>query len=105
LESLNLSFNYFSIEESLLATLNPKCINELIIYGNPVLGPTGDDPYKIYVNNLVDASLRPSKHGRQNAVEIITDIPGDNIPRHGKPLARHAKYRNFSISKVRELVI
>lgn len=49
-----MAFNYFNSEDELepLTTL-PRLVT-LMLYGNPVLGPSGEDPMYIYIENLVE---------------------------------------------------
>jgi hypothetical protein len=80
LEILDLAFNYFNSEDELepLTTLprlvccgnltsrssfilHAVCVHDqvtLMLYGNPVLGPTGEDPMYIYIENLVEVGYK-----------------------------------------------
>lgn len=80
--------------------LAPRKIKEVILYGNPVLGPTGEDPLQIRIENLVEAALLPSNFGREHAVDVITDIPRENIPKKGHLVGRQARYRDFTMKEV-----
>jgi Leucine-rich repeat (LRR) protein len=54
LETLDLAFNFFVSEESIEAIVLLNRLTTLILYGNPLLGPTGEDPMFIYIESLVD---------------------------------------------------
>ena len=54
LETLDVSFNYFASEDSLAPIITLPRLVTLMLYGNPVLGPTGEDPMFIYIEKLVE---------------------------------------------------
>lgn len=47
LEALDLSFNYISREEDVWALPRLERLETLILYGNPLLGPTGEDQLQV----------------------------------------------------------
>ena len=53
LEYLNLSFNYIAREEDIWAIPTLLRLETLILYGNPLLGPTGEDQLQIYIEDFV----------------------------------------------------
>ena len=83
-----------------MPVLKAKRLKEVIIYGNPVLGPSGEDPIQARVEMLVDTALSPSCFGREQAVDIITDIPRDKIVKKGHIIGRQARYRDFNMKEV-----
>lgn len=70
IQVLNLSFNYFSFEKDIQYILQQKHIQQIIIYGNPILGPTGEDVLQIYIEDLLEIAWQPSKLGRQHPVHV-----------------------------------
>lgn len=57
METLDLAFNYFGTEESVEVAIMLPRITTLVLYGNPVLGPTGEDAMFIYIEDLVDRAI------------------------------------------------
>lgn len=57
LETLDVAFNYFGTESSVQSTLGILRLRTLFLYGNPVLGPTGEDPHYIYIEDLATAAI------------------------------------------------
>jgi hypothetical protein len=51
---LDLSFNFFGAESTLEPVVALPRLLKLLIFGNPVLGPTGEDPMLIYIEALVE---------------------------------------------------
>lgn len=57
LETLDVAFNYFGSDTSVDGILDLVRLRTLFLYGNPVLGPTGEDPHFIYVEDLALAAI------------------------------------------------
>lgn len=70
LESLDLSFNYFSEEQALMPLLELMRLDKLMIYGNPLLGPTGEDPLRSYIDAFVEASYEARSGFTDRALEV-----------------------------------
>lgn len=51
---MDLAFNYFNSEDDLIPLTTLPRLVTLMLYGNPVLGPSGEDPMYIYIENLVE---------------------------------------------------
>jgi hypothetical protein len=102
LETLDISFNYFSDLKSIEAVVLLNRLTVFILYGNPVLGPTGEDPMFMYIEDLVDAASasRKEQHTSLPDVEFITEIPRRRILKKGCPLGRFSLYRDFSVVQV-----
>jgi hypothetical protein len=69
LETLDLAFNYFGTEDSLQILLDLTRLRTLILYGNPVLGPSGEDPHYIYIEALANAALDARESSKP--IEVI----------------------------------
>jgi hypothetical protein len=52
LNFIDLSFNYFGAEDSLRPLIPHHRLATIVLYGNPVCGPTGEDPLHIYIEDL-----------------------------------------------------
>eukprot|EP01041_Mallomonas_annulata_P012652 gene12652-26646_t len=76
LELMDLSFNYFATEASVTPMLQVLRLDKLILYGNPLLGPTGEDPLGMYIEDLLQAAYdaRDGYHPSR-ALEIVTEMP------------------------------
>ena len=55
LETLDLAYNYFIAESDVLSVLSLSRLRVLLLYGNPLLGPTGEDPHFLYIG---EATMR-----------------------------------------------
>lgn len=51
---MDISFNFFGNEQDILGIVFLNRLETLLLYGNPVLGPTGEDPMFIYIEDVVD---------------------------------------------------
>jgi hypothetical protein len=73
----------------------------VIIYGNPVLGPTGEDPTGIYVEELLDMAYAARDGYTLKPFDLITEIPKKRVFRRGGLVSsRHALYKEFSVVHV-----
>ena len=104
LTQLDISFNYFGSEEDVHALVDLPRLQQVMLYGNPLLGPTGEDPLYTYIEDL-EAAATDGRHERRLCkIDIITEIPRKrNFAKlKGRSAGRHATYREFSIVKVDE---
>lgn len=53
LETLDIAYNYFGIEKNVEAVLKLSRLRSLLLYGNPLLGPSGEDPHFIYIGTYM----------------------------------------------------
>ena len=103
LEGLDLSYNYISDESRISSLVHLPRIQKIILYGNPLLGPTGEDPLHIYVEELVNMSLSIEERADKVPLEIVTEIPKKRRPlKKGEQLGRQTLYRNFEITYVND---
>lgn len=58
LESLNLGFNYIGREKDVESLVLLDRLQRIILYGNPLAGPTGEDPLGLCVENIIDKADR-----------------------------------------------
>lgn len=101
LDTLDLSYNYFGTEASLEPTIELPRLGTLLIYGNPVLGPTGEDPNGIYVESLIDAALCARQDYTLRPLEIILEAPRKRDLKKGRPVGkRQVIYKDFDIIEV-----
>lgn len=70
LSTLDLSCNYFSNEESLFPLTNLYRLEEIMLYGNPLLGPTGEDPLHIYIEDLERECIK-AREGREDQPILV----------------------------------
>lgn len=54
LDTLDISFNFFGNESDIVGVVFLNRLETFLLYGNPVLGPTGEDPMFIYIEDVVD---------------------------------------------------
>ena len=109
LETLDVAFNYFATEDNVEAALRLPRLRSLVLYGNPVLGPTGEDPHFIYIEDLAEQAWaaaygpNPSEDPtedfrRRTPIEIVTEIPKKRTMKKGQDLGRRqVSYRDFQM--------
>lgn len=51
---MDISFNFFGSEGDIEPIVYLTRLETLLLYGNPVLGPTGEDPMFVYIEDVVD---------------------------------------------------
>lgn len=100
LEILDVSFNYISQEEQLEPFIQLGRLLTLYLYGNPILGPTGEDPMYIYIEKLVEKAYTNRNGSNISDIEFLTEIPRKRTLKKGQPLGRHCLYREFDIRGV-----
>lgn len=104
LEILDLSFNYIGAEDQLEPLIYLPRLLTLFIYGNPVLGPTGEDPMFIYIEKLVEKAYECRNDSNIADIEFLTEIPRKRVLKKGQALGRQCLYREFDIVGVEESV-
>jgi hypothetical protein len=101
LDTLDLAYNYFGTQAALEPLLDLTRILTVIIYGNPVLGPSGEDPTGIYVEELIDMAYAARDGYTMKPLDLITEIPKKRVLRKGGFVSgRHAIYKEFSVIHV-----
>lgn len=58
LEGLDLGFNYISSEDDVVVLVFLERLQRIILYGNPLTGPTGEDSSGLCVEGIVDKAYR-----------------------------------------------
>ena len=97
---LDLSFNYFGSEDDLQPVIDLPRLAKVMLYGNPVLGPKGEDPQYIYIEDLVDTSNEFREGHGLELVDFVTEVPRKRTLKKGQPAGRHGTYRDFSVVSV-----
>lgn len=100
LSVLDISFNYFSSERDVEALVDLPRLATVMLYGNPVLGPQGEDPQYIYIESLVDAASEARLAVGKQEIDWVTEVPRSRVLKKGVPAGRKATYRDFSIVQV-----
>jgi hypothetical protein len=72
LQALNLSYNYIADEEELLPAVLIERLTRLLVYGNPLCGPTGEDESGECVDRVVDASIEARDGWGDHELTIVT---------------------------------
>ncbi len=80
LESLDVSFNYFSSESSVEPVISLPRLLTVTLYGNPVLGPTGEDPLYVYIEGLVERAgdIRDATRSSLKDIEVWIPLVFEN---------------------------
>eukprot|EP00607_Mallomonas_marina_P007610 CAMPEP_0182419950 /NCGR_PEP_ID=MMETSP1167-20130531/4318_1 /TAXON_ID=2988 /ORGANISM="Mallomonas Sp, Strain CCMP3275" /LENGTH=368 /DNA_ID=CAMNT_0024595193 /DNA_START=162 /DNA_END=1268 /DNA_ORIENTATION=- len=97
-----MSFNYLSSEEAVAPTLNLLRLEQLLIYGNPILGPSGEDSLGIYIEDLLEAAENARIGASRPPLEIITEIPCKKKRGKYERLGRQQAYKKFSVKKIKD---
>jgi len=104
LDSLDLSFNYIGNESDLQSLITIPRLNSVIIYGNPILGTSGEDILKLYIEDLMAASMEHRISANMKDIEWLTEIPiGRNSTGGVKKcseLGRMARYKGVNVVAV-----
>lgn len=81
LSTLDISCNYFSKEESLLPLSTLYRLNEVMLYGNPLLGPRGEDPLHIYIEGL-EQEFMQAREGREDQPVLVSSLQCHHSKNH-----------------------
>jgi len=102
LAQLDVSFNYFGAEEDVQPIVDLPRMLQVMLYGNPLLGPKGEDPLYTYIEDLEIAATEGRLERRMHKIDIIAEIPRKrNFKKlKGRSAGRQASYRNFGIVAV-----
>lgn len=101
LEVLDVTYNFVATQSALEPCLECPRLMKLLIYGNPILGATGEDPTGVYVEELIDGALQARDGYSLRPLDIVTEAPVKRSLRKGGFIAgRHSMYKEFSIEEV-----
>ncbi|CAM9719750.1 unnamed protein product [Sphacelaria rigidula] len=75
LEVLDLGFNYVGHETHVEGLIFLEQLQRIILYGNPLAGPTGEDPLGLCVEALITKADRVREGWVSNPIEVITEMP------------------------------
>ncbi|CAN0511302.1 unnamed protein product, partial [Ectocarpus sp. 8 AP-2014] len=75
LEALDLGFNFIGSESDVVVVVLFERLQRLILYGNPLAGPTGEDSLGLCVEKLVAESDRIRGDYASYPIEVITELP------------------------------
>lgn len=100
IDTMDVSFNYFAKEVDLQPLVELPRLLKLMLYGNPLLGISGEDYLQTHIEDLMELSA--DIHANKNLVDIefITEVPRVRGFRKGLPAGRNATYRNFDIVNI-----
>ena len=101
LSTLDISFNYFGSEGDVQPIADLPRLTTVMLYGNPVLGPKGEDPTFIYIEELVNAASAIRLGSNRHEIDWVTEVPRNRSFKKGIPAGRKATYRDFSIVNVK----
>ncbi|CAM9298953.1 unnamed protein product [Ectocarpus fasciculatus] len=75
LEALDLGFNFIGSERDVVVVVLFERLQRLILYGNPLAGPTGEDSLGLCVEKLIAESDRIRGDYANYPIEVITELP------------------------------
>ncbi len=103
LDTIDISFNYFGTDKSIESLVNLPALMKVMLYGNPLLGPTGEDALQVYIEDLVNLSIDIRIPRNKKEIEFITEVPRHRGKlKKGQVLGRQATYRDFNVVKVND---
>ncbi|KAG5178480.1 hypothetical protein JKP88DRAFT_241859 [Tribonema minus] len=92
IEALDLAFNYIGAQaDAMPLVLLPK-LARVILYGNPLCGPSGEDLSGITIEGLEDAADRARDGWSVPLLEFITEMPRPKHERAGLKNSRRRMY-------------
>ncbi|CAM9151997.1 unnamed protein product, partial [Discosporangium mesarthrocarpum] len=100
LKGLDLAFNYVGREDDVMSVVMLPRLERLILYGNPLAGPTGEDPLGLCVEKLVEEANRVCQSWATRPVEVITEMPTKDARK--KKLSNRRPYSDTGITMVQE---
>ncbi|CAM9599507.1 unnamed protein product [Chrysoparadoxa australica] len=100
LDVLDLSFNYIADEEDAMAVTHLARLERVILYGNPLCGPDGEDPLCLCVEGLIKYADEVRVAGSTPILEVITEMPRKKLPKLGK--GRRRPYTDIGITMATE---
>ena len=103
LQTLNLTYNYIADEEELLPAVLIERLTRLLVCGNPLCGPTGEDESGECVDRVIDASIEARDGWGDHELVIITtkvDVGGSDG--RGPSRKKKALYGDLQMSAVVE---
>mmetsp|Transcript_3975 Transcript_3975/g.6748 ORF Transcript_3975/g.6748 Transcript_3975/m.6748 type:complete len:694 (+) Transcript_3975:171-2252(+) len=101
LEFMDLSYNFIASQSAIEPCIECPRLLKLLVYGNPLLGSTGEDPLGTYVEELFDSAMLARDGHALPPLDIITEAPQKRTLRKGGFIkGRHSMYKEFSIEAV-----
>ena len=101
LELMDITYNYVASQSAIEPFLECPRLLKLLVYGNPLLGSSGDDSLGIYVEELVESAFLARDGYSLPPLEIVTEAPKKRyLRRGGFKSSRHSMYKDFSIEEV-----
>ncbi|CAM9790566.1 unnamed protein product [Choristocarpus tenellus] len=100
LRCLDLASNYITQEEDIMSLVLLDKLEKVILYGNPLAGPTGEDPLGLCVEALIKEADRTRGFWATKPLEVITETPCKDIKR--KRFSRRRPYSDTGITMVQE---
>lgn len=84
MDTLDISFNFFGNESDIVGVVFLNRLETFLLYGNPVLGPTGEDPMFIYIEDVVDQANdhRDKIHSTISYIDVSHSPPRVACPTH-----------------------
>mmetsp|Transcript_840 Transcript_840/g.1523 ORF Transcript_840/g.1523 Transcript_840/m.1523 type:complete len:617 (-) Transcript_840:9-1859(-) len=100
LQGLNLSYNYIADEEELLPAVLIERLTRLLVYGNPLCGPTGEDESGECVDRVIDASIEARDGWGDHELTIVTVTGREGSG--GPSKKKKTLYRDLQMSAIVE---
>ena len=103
LQTLGLAYNEVAYEEALYALVQLPKLEQLSLYGNPLLGPTGEDATGEPVARLAQAAAEARDGWTERPLEILTEVPrgrGQGERRAPASAGPRSHYRDLDMASV-----
>lgn len=101
MELLDMSYNYVASQSAIEPALQCPRLLQLLVYGNPLLGSSGEDSTGVYVEEMLDSAMLARDGSPLPPLDIVTEAPKKRTLRKGGFTAgRHSMYTAVSIEQV-----
>ena len=101
LEFMDITYNYVASQSAVEPSLECPRLLKLLLYGNPLLGVSGEDALGIYVEELMDGAMLARDGFSLPPLDIVTEAPKKrSLRKGGFTTARHSMYKEFAIAEV-----
>jgi Leucine-rich repeat (LRR) protein len=103
LDFLDLAFNYIASEEGIADAAFAPRLERVIVYGNPLCGPSGEDFDGVSVKKVTADAVRARDGWATGPLDVITEMPRKARERSVSNRVRRRPYSDVSMSLVGEL--
>jgi Leucine rich repeat len=105
LDTLDLAFNYIAAEADAMGLIALPKLARVLLYGNPLCGPTGEDTLGLCVDDLLVASDRAREGWGIAPLDAITEMPRQQRERAKMRSSRRRPYSDACVTLLVEAAV